>query len=330
MKKSRSPERASAFAENRYMHIKKVGKIMRKHMLMITAAGVLWGLLSLFFRFFTGLGMDAMQAVFIRNGAAAVLMLLYLGIRKPEKLRLRKLSDIRYFIGTGMISLAFFNFCYFVCIDLAGVSVAALLLYTAPAFVMLMSAVLFGEQINAVKIAALGLTIAGCACVTGAFGGGMAIGWKAAIVGLCSGLGYALYTIFGKYALRDYTSETITAYTVLFAALGTLPFSRPLEMLPMINSPLAVLLCIAGGLFCTVAPYLLYTKGLEGVASGQASILATVEPVVAALVGILVFRESVTLGKLVGITLILAAIVMMSTAGQESAIRKKRVHGVAK
>ena len=98
----------------------------------------------------------------------------------------------------------------------------------------------------------------------------------------------------------------------------------------MINSPLTVLLCIASGLFCTVAPYLLYTKGLEGVASGQASILATVEPVVAALVGILVFRESVTVGKLVGIVLILAAIVMMSTAGQAPMIRKKRVHSVVK
>lgn len=157
--------------------------------------------------------------------------------------------------------------------------------------------------------------------MTGAFGGGAAVGWKAAAVGLCSGLGYALYTIFGKFALRDYTSETITAYTVLFAAIGTLPFSCPMEMASMINTPAAVMLCIASGLFCTVAPYLLYTKGLEGVESGQAAILATVEPVVAALVGILVFREPVTVGKLLGILLILAAIVLMGAkerAGQKA------------
>ena len=89
----------------------------------------------------------------------------------------------------------------------------------------------------------------------------------------------------------------------------------------MINTPAAVMLCIASGLFCTVAPYLLYTKGLEGVESGQAAILATVEPVVAALVGILVFREPVTVGKLLGIILILAAIVLMSAkerAGQKA------------
>ncbi len=290
-------------------------------MFMITAAGILWGLLTLFFRYFTGLGMDAMQAVCVRNGAAALLMVLYLAVRRPEKLRLKRLRHLGYFIGTGMISLAFFNVCYFICIDLAGVSVAALLLYTSPAFVMVLSAILFGERVSARRAAALGLTILGCACVTGAFGGGAAVGWKAAAIGLCSGLGYALYTIFGKFALRDYTSETITAYTVLFAAIGTLPFSCPMEMASMINTPAAVMLCIASGLFCTVAPYLLYTKGLEGVESGQAAILATVEPVVAALVGILVFREPVTVGKLLGILLILAAIVLMSAkerAGQKA------------
>ncbi len=287
---------------------------------MIIAAGVLWGLLSLFFRFFTRLGMNAMQAVCIRNSTAAVLLLLYLLARRPEKLRLRRLWHLWYFVGTGMISLAFFNVCYFICIDLAGVSVAALLLYTSPAFVMLLSAALFGERMRVRSVAALVLTVMGCACVTGVFGGA-AVGWRAAVVGLCSGLGYALYTIFGKLALREYTSETVTVYTVLFAAAGTLPFSRPAQMLSRIDSVAAVLLCAASGLFCTVAPYLLYTRGLEGVESGRAAILATVEPVVAALVGIAVFQEKVTAGKLAGILMILSAIVLMGTEGKPKAVR---------
>lgn len=296
---------------------------MKKSMGMIAAAGVLWGMLSLFFRFFTDLGMDAMQAVCVRNSAAALLMVGFLAVRAPESLRLKRPAHLLYFVGTGMVSLAFFNVCYFICIDLAGVSVAALLLYTAPAFVLLLSAVLFGERLSLRKLGAPGLTILGCACVTGAFGGGAAVSLRAAAVGLCSGLGYALYTIFGKLALRDYESVTITAYTVLFAALGTIPLSRPLELVTMIASPAAALLCIASGLFCTVTPYLLYTKGLAGVEPGQAAILATVEPVVAALVGIFAFREAVTPGKLVGILLILLSIVLMSLAGDAPEKRRK-------
>lgn len=285
---------------------------MRKPVMMIAAAGVLWGLLSLFFRFFTELGMDAIQAVCIRNSAAAVLMAAVLAVKSPGSLRLKRPAHILYFVGTGMVSLAFFNVCYFLCIELAGVSVAALLLYTAPAFVMVLSAPLFGERMSGRKLGALALTVLGCGCVTGALGGGVSVSWKAVAIGLGSGLGYALYTIFGKFALRDYESVTITAYTVLFAALGTLPLSRPAEMLAMIDSPKAALLCVASGLFCTVAPYLLYTKGLEGVESGQAAILATVEPVVAAMVGIFVFRETATIGKLTGIALILISILIMS------------------
>lgn len=283
---------------------------------MIAAAGVLWGLLSLFFRYFTGLGMDAIQAVCVRNGAAALLTLAYLAARSPEKLRLKRPAHILYFVGTGMVSLAFFNLCYFLCIDLAGVSVAALLLYTAPAFVMLLSAAFFGERIGLRKLGALGLTILGCACVTGALGGGAAVSLRAAAVGLGSGLGYALYTIFGKLALRDYESETITAYTVLFAAVGTIPLSRPAELLSMLASPSAALVSLASGLVCTVAPYLLYTKGLAGVEPGRAAILATVEPVVAALVGIFVFREAATPAKLLGILLILSSIVLLSLPGR--------------
>ena len=270
---------------------------MRKPVMMIAAAGVLWGLLSLFFRFFTELGMDAIQAVCIRNSAAAVLMAAVLAVKSPGSLRLKRPAHILYFVGTGMVSLAFFNVCYFLCIELAGV---------------VLSAPLFGERMSGRKLGALALTVLGCGCVTGALGGGVSVSWKAVAIGLGSGLGYALYTIFGKFALRDYESVTITAYTVLFAALGTLPLSRPAEMLTMIDSPKAALLCVASGLFCTVAPYLLYTKGLEGVESGQAAILATVEPVVAAMVGIFVFRETATIGKLTGIALILISILMMS------------------
>ena len=121
---------------------------MRKPVMMIAAAGVLWGLLSLFFRFFTELGMDAIQAVCIRNSAAAVLMAAVLAVKSPGSLRLKRPAHILYFVGTGMVSLAFFNVCYFLCIELAGVSVAALLLYTAPAFVMVLSAPLFGERMS--------------------------------------------------------------------------------------------------------------------------------------------------------------------------------------
>ena len=62
----------------------------------------------------------------------------------------------------------------------------------------------------------------------------------------------------------------------------------------------------------TVLPYFLYTWGLERIESGKAAILVAVEPLVGALVGMLVFHESRNAVKLVGIALILTAIVLLN------------------
>ena len=59
-------------------------------------------------------------------------------------------------------------------------------------------------------------------------------------------------------------------------------------------------------------PYLLYTRGLTGVAASHAAVLATVEPVVATIIGVAWFGDSMTLGKLMGIVFILAGIIVLN------------------
>ncbi len=174
------------------------------------------------------------------------------------------------------------------------------------------SRLLFGEALTRRKVAALTLTIAGCACMSGALGGSLTIPMTALLYGLGSGLGYALYSIFGKLALRDYAPETVTAHSFAFAALGLIPLSHPGELLPRLMEPDILLPGIGLALLCTVGAYLLYTSGLTHVDAGQASILATVEPVVAALLGFFAFHENATTAKLTGIVLILGAIVLAS------------------
>lgn len=286
---------------------------MKKSYAMIAAAGALWGMLSLVFKLLSAAGLTSPQAVGVRTVCAALVLWLYLCVRDRQALWLKKWTHLWYFVGTGMVSLAFFNSCYFACIDRASIGVAALLLYTAPAFVMLFSAVLFGEKLTGRKLAALALAVAGCGLATGAFAGRLSLSVPALLFGLGSGVGYALYTIFGKFALRDYSSVTITAYTMLFAALGVLPIAQPVQAARIVfSSPVTVLAALAGGILCTIAPYLLYTKGLERVDAGKASIVASVEPVVAALVGVLFFQEGLRADKLAGMALVLGAIALLN------------------
>lgn len=186
---------------------------------------------------------------------------------------------------------------------------------------MLFSAVLFGERLTRRKLCALVLTVLGCGLATGALTGGLSVAPSALAFGLASGIGYALYTIFGKFALRDYDSQTITAYTMLFASLGVLPLAQPIHAAQIVfSSPSMALLAISGGVLCTVLPYLLYTKGLEQVDAGRAAVIACIEPVVAALVGMLWFGEPLAWERFAGMALVLSAIALLNLPVKSSII----------
>lgn len=281
-----------------------------KAYLCIIIGAALWGLIGIFVKMLAAEGFTSLQIVTLRTLASALCI-------TPVLMKLGKqhfkiaLKDLWMFIGTGIISLTFFNYCYFNCMQASSLAVAALLLYTAPAFVMIMSLFLFGERFTPMKGLALVATFIGCGFVTGALTGEMNLSLSGVLYGLGSGIGYALYSIFGKFALKKYSSFTISAYTFYIALLGSLPIAD------FANCTAAwgwntVIGSLGLGLICAVFPYVLYTQGLQYVEAGQASILATIEPCVAAIVGVVVFAEPLTWDKLLGIGLVVGAVVALN------------------
>lgn len=287
--------------------------------LLVLAAGSLWGLMGLLVRSLNEVGLSAMEICFVRAAVTFVCMLagLLLFDRKALKIRLK---DIWCFVGTGAFSVSFFNFCYFKTITLTSLSVAAVLLYTAPAFVMLMSAVLFKERFTRQKLLALLAAFVGCAFVSGIVGGAGALSFQGILYGLGSGIGYALYSIFGRYALeRNYSSVTISFYTFLFAAVSSVFFVDGGKVLLTVGSSLQLgSRTVFLVLLVTLLPYLSYTRGLKGMENGTASVLASIEPVVATLVGIMVYKESLNGWNLLGICLVLGSIVLINAGGDVS------------
>ncbi len=286
-----------------------------KSSLCIIAAGVLWGLLPLFIKYLGGRGFSPEQIVFTRVLFAAGLLSLWLAVRKPALLRIRP-RDAWCFAGTGIGSIMLFSYCYFRTIEQGNIALAALLLYTSPVFVLGFSILFFKERLTGRKLLAVASTVAGCVCITGVLSHGTPdAGWPVILTGLGAGLFYSLYTIFGKYALRRYDSLTVTAYTFIFATLGT-AFLVPLPQTFSRFAGTGVMLAALGmALLCTLVSFALYTVGLKGVAPSKAGVLATVEPVVATLTGILVFHENAGLDTLAGVILIVAATVLLNTPG---------------
>lgn len=181
---------------------------MQKYTASVITAGCLWGLMGLFTRTLATYGVDSTGAIVLRCGIAALLFAVTLFVRDPKQFRIR-LKDIWCFIGTGICSLLFFTYCYFQAITIMDLSTAAVLLYTAPSIVMILSLILFHERITVQKLIALVLAFAGC-CLVSLVGGEHKLSTVGILYGLGAGFGYALYSIFARYALdRGYSSNTI-------------------------------------------------------------------------------------------------------------------------
>lgn len=278
----------------------------------VILAGVLWGVISLFIRRLDAGGLDSFQIAWVRMLMASLLFGAFVLVTDPKKLRIR-LRDAWMFVGTGIVSVVMFNTSYFYTMTHTDASVAVVLLYTSPVFIMLLSAVLFKERITPVKLTALILTVGGCVLVAGLLGGSYRIPPFCILTGLGAGLFYALYTIFGRYALAKYDTVTVTFYTFLFALVGSSPLGKIGETVAAFRAdPLLILFGAGIGLISTALPYFLYTWGLQRMDSGKAAILVAVEPLVGAVIGMTLYHESHDPAKLVGMALILAAIVMLN------------------
>lgn len=278
----------------------------------VILAGILWGVISLFINTLSAAGFDSMQIACVRMITSAVIFTTFVAFRSPDKLKFR-IKDIWMFIGTGIISVVMFNTCYFYTMINSQASVAVVLLYTSPVFIMILSAIIFKEKITVKKIIALLLTFGGCALVAGILGGGYRITPFILLTGLCSGLFYGLYTIFGRFALKKYDTFTVTAYTFIFGMIGSIPTGKLSKTVEIIaDNPKIILCCIGIGIVSTVLPYLLYTWGLQRMESGKAAILVTVEPLVGAVIGMTVYDEPHGIIKLVGIGMILCAIILLN------------------
>lgn len=278
--------------------------------LQILLAGSLWGVIGLFTRTLSSAGLSAASIVCIRNVGGLILLGLFLLVFDRSLFRI-KLRHLPYFFGTGIISILLFTLCYFSAQQTCSLAVAAILLYTAPAFVVIFSAFLFKEKLTVKKLFALILAFAGCILVSGVWSGHLAVTSHGLMLGIASGLFYGLYSIFARYALAHYQPLTVTFYTFVFAGIGALFLMDTGEIALSFSSASLSLLALGLVVISTVLPYILYTRGLSALDNGKASILASIEPVVASFVGILAFGEPLNIMVVLGLACILACVYIL-------------------
>lgn len=285
---------------------------MNKAFIYILIGAALWGTIGFYVKNLYTYGFTPMEVVTLRVWTSAFILVLYLLCTTPRSLKLHKITDIKYFIGTGVFSIVFFNYCMFTAIEISSIPVATALLYTGPTFVTIFSYFLFKEPLTRIKIIALFITLFGTSLVVGLIPFDKeAFKLGSMIFGIGSAVGYALYSIFSKYALRKYTSLTITTFTFLTAAIALTPFFPYKEKAGLLIELEVLLYAFGLGLLPTAVAYIIYTHGLNQTEASKASILTTVEPVVATLIGIFIFQEAFSFIQMLGMAAIIAAVIIV-------------------
>jgi DME family drug/metabolite transporter len=255
---------------------------------------------------------DPIKIVTYRGVIASILLAGTLALFDFKKLKI-KLSDIPFFAIYGFLSVTLTFILFFYAIKFTTVALATILIYTFPAWVLILSIFILNEKLNKNKITALLLTFLGCILVIQVYDASLLkFNLKGITYGLFCALGAASYTIFGKKATFKYDPQTVVTYAMLFGALFLLFFREPKSLLSANYPFLAWVWIFTLAIVPTLFGYSLYTRGLKYLEASRTGIVATWEIVVASGLAFIIFGEKLTFPQILGAILILWGIFIIS------------------
>lgn len=278
--------------------------------LCVVLASVLWGSVGLAVRKLSDAGFSSIDSMEVRSLIALVITGLYLLISNRDAFKIN-IKDIWCFLGTGILNMMLNAICYFYCIKTTSLAVAGAFCQTGPMFAIIFGCILFKEKFTVKKLIAMILVFSGC-ILASRLTGNESLTFIGLIFGLGTGIGYSMYSVFGRYAInKGYSSMTITFYSFLVSAIAAAFFTNwPVVTGSIKSDPSVIWWMLLIGLGVGFGGYFLYTKGLENIETGLASILCSVELVTGTLIGLIVYNEELTTPVLIGLILIFAGIII--------------------
>lgn len=280
--------------------------------LLVFFAAILWGLIGLFSHGILEAGVRPLELAFWRAALAGGMFALH--ALATRQLRVGSAPDLAALGGFSLVGVTLFYTSYTLAVQTGGVSLASILLYSSPAFVAVAARPLLGEALTRRKLALLALTLTGVVLVSRGGGAGVEVSPTSLLWGLTAAVSYSSYYLFGKWALGRYSPVTIYAVVLPSGALTLLPFVDFVPKSPEVWGLLTLLALVS-----TYAAYGLYYTGLRRTEASRAVLVASVEPVVAALLAALIFSERLGAWGLLGGALILGAAALASLPVREPA-----------
>ena len=289
-----------------------------RYSFLVFAGASLWGIEALFINPLSDGGFSSVQISFIGALMSTAVVIVWILIRDRSAFRAAPRDLLLLALNALVVSVSF-NSLYYTTIIYSQASVAAMLAYTSPVFVMILSRIIFKEGMTARKYLCLVMTVAGCVFVSGFIGNAVPISLFALMTGLGAGASYGVFTILTRYTTQRCSALTVLLYTLVFGMLFLLPASHPAQIVATLKADHSLIpYVLLFGPLCNSFANGLYTWGVSRVTANRAAVLGAAEPLVGAIVGMTVCAQSHEPLKLLGIVLVLAAIVLQGLGAQET------------
>jgi len=283
--------------------------------LQVLLAGTLWGTSGPFSVALFRAGIPATSVAVIRPAVGLLFLFGFLALRGAGAFRLGP-RDALVLMGLGGLVVGLFQLAYQFSTESVGVPATVALLYLAPAWVVGMSAIFLRERITPVRGGLALLSICGVwLTVFGAQGVDVDLTLRGILWGCVTGVSYGTYTLFGKITGRTrgalvplfWSTFGGTVAVVAFLLVGGQPLVLPAD------APTWILALLFGLLTMAAAPLLLFSA-LRTLEAGRASIGTTIEPLVAAILAVLLLEQTLAPVGWLGL-----AILMLGVAGAYAA-----------
>ncbi|MCP1102991.1 DMT family transporter [Aequitasia blattaphilus] len=280
--------------------------------LNVFITGSIWGTLGIFVKLMESYGSTAAVTSFVRVSLATLLLAIVTLIKEgPKGFKISRKTLISCIL-LGTICQGIYNILFSTSVSKNGMSIASVLLYTAPVFTCIASVLLFKEKLNKRKMVALFINIFGC--ILTATGGNLSstnLAFTGILAGIGTGFCFGLQPVFGRLATDEGSPFAVATYNFLFATITVAFITKPWNLTASSFNKEIMGIGFLYALIPTTIGYLIYYNGLGKIKeSSKVSIITSIELVLANIFGFLLFGESVGFFHILGILCVLSSIVI--------------------
>ncbi len=212
-------------------------------------------------------------------------------------------------LALGALGYATMSGLYFFGLEFMTAGMVGIVLYTYPAFVVVLAAATIGERLTRRTAVALALALGGIALVVGADPAGASPTGVVVVLGAAGA--YAAYIVTSRAVLETVDPLVLTAYVLPAAGATFVGISAFTGGIVVPTSPDAWGVLVGVATIATAVPVLAFFAGIERIGASRAGIVSTAEPVVTVILGALLFAEPVTAATVGGGACVLLAVVLL-------------------